>query len=227
MESLGLLDLTLRLALAAGLGASIGAERELRDQSAGFRTHMLVSLGAALFTMTGAFGVESLTGGSPDTVRFDPTRIAAQVVTGIGFLGAGAIIRHGLTVRGLTTAAAMWVTAAIGTAVGLGYYAGAVITAIMSIVALFAFRILKTRFLVPLRRDVAGYDVRFDRSLDLTLLVDTVERKQAVLESLRVTTEDNTRHAFLLLRMPRGLPPQALVAELGSLDGVLDVGLAT
>ena len=122
------LDLVLRVVAATVLGGLIGFEREFSDQPAGFRTHILVCLGAALFTLAGAFGVDVFfTRGTAD-IQFDPTRVAAQVVTGIGFLGAGAILRLGLNVQGLTTAAALWVTAAIGVAVGLGYWVGAVAT---------------------------------------------------------------------------------------------------
>src|SRR4051812_18165246 len=104
-------DLVLRLVLAAGLGAAIGLEREWHRKPAGLRTNMLIALGAALFTM---ISVEMGTaGGTAD-------RIAAQIVTGIGFLGAGAILRSGGSVHGMTTAATIWVNAAIGMAVGAG-----------------------------------------------------------------------------------------------------------
>src|SRR3954452_673812 len=106
----------LRLVIAAALGGAVGFERELRDREAGIRTHLLVSLGSALFTIISAYGFhEFLTAGGV-IVRADPSRIAAQIVTGIGFLGAGAIIRDGMSVRGLTTAATLWVVAAIGMA---------------------------------------------------------------------------------------------------------------
>ena len=100
------------------LGAAIGAEREFRERQAGLRTHLVVSVGAALFTLVSAYGFAEF------GRKVDPTRIAAQIVTGIGFLGAGAIIRQGLSVRGLTTAATLWLVAAIGMAAGAGYWAG-------------------------------------------------------------------------------------------------------
>jgi putative Mg2+ transporter-C (MgtC) family protein len=102
--------------LAAGLifGAIIGFERELHRQPAGFRTHSLVALGAALFTVVSAYG---FTG-----PLVDPTRIAAQIVTGIGFIGAGTILQHRGHIRGLTTAASLWAVAAIGTAAGAGLF---------------------------------------------------------------------------------------------------------
>src|SRR5262249_29680147 len=115
-----------RLGLAAALGGAIGFERELRDREAGFRTHMVVCLGAALFTIVSASGFTDFLDSGDPRVSFDPSRIAAQIVTGIGFLGAGAIIRQGVSVRGLTTAATLWVAAAIGLAVGVGFYTAAI-----------------------------------------------------------------------------------------------------
>src|SRR6266478_5615576 len=95
----------LRIALAAIFGGAIGLEREFREREAGLRTHMLVAVGSALFTITSAYGFRDFLVNGGAVVRADPTRVAAQIVTGIGFLGAGAIIRQGLAVRGLTTAA--------------------------------------------------------------------------------------------------------------------------
>ena len=105
----------LRLCVAAALGGAIGLERELRERQAGLRTHLLVSVGSALFTLVSAYGFSDFSAAGRSV---DPTRIAAQIVTGIGFLGAGAIIRQGLSVRGLTTAATLWLVAAIGMACG-------------------------------------------------------------------------------------------------------------
>ena len=135
----------LRILLAAGLGAAIGIERELREHEAGVRTHMLVAVGSALFTLVSAYGFgDFFTRGTP-FVPVDPTRIAAQIVTGIGFLGAGAIIRQGSNVRGRTTAATLWAVAAIGLAAGAGFYSGAVATTIVVIIALGPLRLLTKR----------------------------------------------------------------------------------
>ena len=119
---LALEESLLRLVLVAVLAGAIGVERELRDQDAGLRTHMLVGVGAALFVLAGNFAWTELTFGSEEGVVLDPSRVVAYVVTGVGFLGAGAIIKTGATVRGLTTAASLWVVAAIGVVVGSGEY---------------------------------------------------------------------------------------------------------
>ncbi len=137
----------LRIALAAGLGAAVGLEREISEHEAGLRTHMLVAVGSALFTLVSAYGFGEFFAQGTPFVPVDPTRIAAQIVTGIGFLGAGAIIRQGMNVRGLTTAATLWAVAAIGLAAGAGYYGGAVATTIVVILALWPLRILTKRLL--------------------------------------------------------------------------------
>ena len=106
------------------------------------------SLGSALFTIVGAYGFHAFLDSGANVVRADPTRIAAQIVTGIGFLGAGAIIRQGFSVRGLTTAATLWVVAAVGLAAGAGYYSAAVITTALVLLALWPLRIIAYRILL-------------------------------------------------------------------------------
>lgn len=133
----------LRLLVAAALGGLLGLERELRGQIAGLRTHILVSVGACLFTLASVWAAQPLMGavdGESAGVRADLTRIASQVVVGIGFLGGGTILHHGTTVRGLTTAANLWVTASIGLATGLGFYSGAVVGTLIGLLALAALR---------------------------------------------------------------------------------------
>jgi putative Mg2+ transporter-C (MgtC) family protein len=125
------LELGLRLTIGLLLGAVIGFERELHRQPAGFRTHSLVALGAALFTVISGYGFAG--------PSVDPTRIAAQIVSGIGFIGAGTILQHRGSVRGLTTAASLWAVAAIGTAAGAGLLVMAVVGTVLILVVLAAF----------------------------------------------------------------------------------------
>ncbi len=148
MRHLPLLELLLRLGVAAAAGLALGVERELRSHPAGVRTHALVAVGAALFTVAGAYGFADL----PRGANIDPARIAAQVASGIGFLGAGAILRQGLGVRGLTTAATLWLAAALGVASGAGGYAAVVIGTVVVLLVLVALRMAKplfVRFGVP------------------------------------------------------------------------------
>jgi putative Mg2+ transporter-C (MgtC) family protein len=139
-----LLQFLQRLLLAAALGALVGAEREWHQKAAGLRTNTLIALGSALFTLMGL----ELAGG-PDA---DPTRVASQVVTGIGFLGGGAILRTGGTVKGLTTAATIWMNAAIGVAAGAGKFKLAVAGAVTTLLVLQA--------LLPLERAMDRREVR-------------------------------------------------------------------
>src|SRR3954447_8172381 len=133
-------QLVLRLLLAAGLTGALGIERELTEQPAGVRTHMLVGMGAALFAIVSAYGFAALSPTPGSAAAFDPTRIAAQIVVGIGFLGAGVIVKSGGSVRGLTTAASFWITAAIGTAAGFGMILIALATTVITLVALVGGR---------------------------------------------------------------------------------------
>lgn len=123
-----------RLILAAILGAVIGIEREIKNRAAGFRTHIIVSVGACLIMLIGIDGIGKF---SSDTSR-DTARIAGQVISGIGFLGAGTILQKKNAVTGLTTAATLWLSAAIGLAVGIGYYEGAIIATVICLVTLIS-----------------------------------------------------------------------------------------
>ncbi len=120
------LELIIRLILSALLGGAIGIEREVSNRPAGLRTHILVSVGSTLVMLISIYGFD----------EGDPARLASQVVSGIGFLGAGTILRTGNDVRGLTTAASLWVCAGIGLAIGSGYYLGGLITAVIVLISL-------------------------------------------------------------------------------------------
>jgi len=134
-------DLALRLLLAAGLGSLIGAERERLAWNAGLRTHMLVCVGACLVMIVSAFGFADIVDGYH--IILDPSRVAAQVVSGIGFLGAGSILLRGDVVKGLTTAASLWTVAAIGLAVGGGLYLAAVVATAIILVILAGIKPLE------------------------------------------------------------------------------------
>jgi putative Mg2+ transporter-C (MgtC) family protein len=135
--------LLVRLATAAVLGSLVGLERHRSDKAAGLRTHMLVSLGSALVMIVSAYGFEEVI--RPARVVLDPSRIAAQVVSGIGFLGAGTILRRNDTVLGLTTAASVWAVAAVGLAAGAGLYLAAAAATALILIILAGIRPLEER----------------------------------------------------------------------------------
>src|SRR5436190_1745482 len=205
----------LRIALAGVLGGLIGLERELREREAGLRTHLLVSVGAALFTIAGAYGFES--------ARVDPTRVAAQIVTGIGFLGAGAIIRQGFSVRGLTTAATLWVVAAVGLAAGAGYYSAAVVTTALVLIALYPLRIIAFRILRRFRPEDGRLLVELPAGSPPGEVIDEVERRGARIGSIEVSQEGDRRRLELDVVLPRGVAAPRLVAGIADVPNVADV----
>lgn len=144
-----------RLILAAILGAVIGIEREINNRAAGFRTHIIVSVGACLIMLIGIDGIGKF---SSDTSR-DTARIAGQVISGIGFLGAGTILQKKNAVTGLTTAATLWLSAAIGLAVGIGYYEGAIIATVICLVTLISLN--KISDLIN-KKTIKSYSMIFD-----------------------------------------------------------------
>jgi putative Mg2+ transporter-C (MgtC) family protein len=223
VPTLGWDEALLRLALAAALGGAVGLERELREREAGFRTHLLVALGSALFTIVSAYGFHEFLNSGASVVRTDPTRIAAQIVTGIGFLGAGAIIRQGLSVRGLTTAATLWAVAAIGLSVGAGYYSGALITTGIVLLALWPLRLLAYVALRRFRPEDGRLLVELPAGESPGPVIDEVERGGVRLQSIEVSQEGDRRRLRLEVALPSGTKIPALVARVADVRSVADV----
>jgi putative Mg2+ transporter-C (MgtC) family protein len=215
-------ELGLRLVGAAFLGGLIGFEREYHDQPAGFRTHILVTVGAALFTLVGAYGTAEFVGDS--AVRFDPTRVAAQVVTGIGFLGAGAILRQGINIRGLTTAASIWVTASIGVAVALGFWAAGVITTVIALVSLLFLRPVQRVMLRSLRQSVLKLVVDLEAGGHLGTVSEVLESKGVHVRLIRTAGEPRGKRQITLnVEVPSDVDWDEVVERVRSLDEVSDV----
>ena len=226
IPSLSWEEILLRLALAALFGAAIGIERELREREAGLRTHILVSVGSALFTLVSAYGFRDFLVHGGSTVRADPTRIAAQIVTGIGFLGAGAIIRQGLAVRGLTTAATLWGVAAIRLAAGAGYYTAASMATVIVILALWPLRLFAHRTFVRFRPERQRLLVDIDRGRAAGPVLDAVERAGGRVESLELTEEGERRSLAIEVDFPEGTRNLA-VRALSDVEGVTEVRWVT
>jgi putative Mg2+ transporter-C (MgtC) family protein len=216
-------EVLLRLGAAALLGGAVGLERELRERQAGLRTHLLVSVGSALFTLVSAYGFHEFLVNGGNVVRADPSRIAAQIVSGIGFLGAGAIIRQGLSVRGLTTAATLWLVAAIGMASGAGYYDAAIITTVGAIVTLWPLRILAFKLVNRFRAELRSLFVQMPPGETPAGVIAEVERAGARLESVAISQEGDRRSVELVVEIPPELEPARIVASIADIEGVLEV----
>jgi putative Mg2+ transporter-C (MgtC) family protein len=209
------LELLARLLLAAVLGGAIGAERELNDQPAGLRTHMLLTIGACLFTLISAYGF----GRGPGT---DPSRIAAQIVTGIGFLGGGAIVRHGLTVKGVTTAASIWATASVGVAIGAGSYVLGIGGAVLVVATLFGLRRADE---VLQRWGVSReeYLIEAVPGFDLERLAEVGRREKVALRGMEREEDDDAIRITLLVKLPPRYRPARLLDALSQVEGVRQV----
>jgi len=136
-------EITVRLVVAVAFGALVGLERSYRGRPAGFRTHTLVCLASAALMLVTVYESLWFAAGASGRVNLDPTRMAQGIMTGIGFLGAGVIMKEGLSVRGLTTAASIWITAGVGILVGIGFYVPAALTTALTLGALSAFRYIE------------------------------------------------------------------------------------
>ncbi|HXI82160.1 MAG TPA: MgtC/SapB family protein [Verrucomicrobiae bacterium] len=212
-------DLAVRMLIAAILGAAIGLEREIHEHPAGMRTHLLVALGSAIFTVLSIYGFEGIAAnGVAATV--DPTRIAAQVVSGIGFLGAGAILKYGTSIRGLTTAASLWTAAAIGMAAGAGEWVIAAVGTLIVIVSLWPLNALVERIHRPgtkaikLRLEVG----RLEALGDVSRLLSDRRVEMAGINSQRL---GKSRYEVELeLRFPPNARPQDVIGAITSIPDV-------
>jgi putative Mg2+ transporter-C (MgtC) family protein len=204
--------MAVRLGLAALGVLPIGLEREIRNQPAGIRTTMVISVAAALFTVTGIEGF-----GGPS---HDPSRVAAQVVSGIGFLGAGAIAFQGASVRGMTTAATIWGTAAIGVASGAGLYS-AVFVASPEIALILLLRPVTRAVAHGIAPRVTVHGAHSELASQVVARLEELKIPSVVVKT--ITAGDDVSVALSRLTLPRGLDWTALVAELAAVPGVTAV----
>ncbi len=220
------LEIIFRLVLASILGGFIGLEREIHGREAGVRTYLLVSLGSALIMVISEYLFFKYGGNLPgDIFKVDPGRIAAQAVTGIGFLGAGVIIRYKDSIRGLTTAACMWVVCAIGLAIGSGYYLFGSVTSAITILSLIGLKIFERRLrkdwykeMVIVSRDLEG---QFDR---IQKIIDKYNFK-IISFGLRKDLEKKEMIVNFRLRLHTVHPSRDLFQEVFEMEGVKRVDL--
>lgn len=185
-----------RLILAAVLGALLGTEREINNRPAGLRTHALVSLGSALIMLVSIDGFSKLQLASIYQSS-DPARLAAQVISGIGFLGAGTIIHNQRSIAGLTTAACLWVSAGIGLAVGVGYYTGAVVASLLSLIVLIALRRMEIMVTPPKERNMEII-IRKNSNLAIQILNMVKNKEGKVIHMAEIKDLENDEHRSMI-----------------------------
>lgn len=230
MLELSTAELVGRVALAVALGGFVGAEREVSGQPAGFRTHVALALGATLFGVISIHGFDPFTGETPETnVRIDVTRVASQVAVGVGFLGAGAILKQTGSIRGLTTAASLWTTAAIGLAVGIGYYAAAVAGTGALLVSLVGLRSVRRVLRRRLSHDEQEVTVRLLPGADPGEVVTALHAMEGV-HVRRVQIDEDPDSGVLVidaaLHSERGRELGPVLADLAERSDVDEVVVA-
>lgn len=188
----------LNMSTAIVCGGLIGLERTYHGRPAGFRTHTLVCLASSLLMIVTVYHGLWFPGGAMDTVRIDPTRMAQGVMTGIGFLGAGVIVKEGLSVRGLTTAASIWITAAIGILAGVGFYLVALVGTVVTLAVLSLFRWVESRMPILV---YANYSMKFDKNsvMPETVVRDILYDKDIGVDKMSYSVVDGGAHFEYLM----------------------------
>ena len=218
-------EVCLRLVLSCIMGGIIGYERQMRHKSAGLRTNMLVALGACLIMLLSQALYDNVEG----KTNADPARLAAQVVSGIGFLGAGAIMKEGLTVTGLTTAATLWVVAGVGLAVGAGFYLGAGVTT--GVVFLILWNLSRLDMWVDHDRILALSIYTLDRPGQIMRISACIEDLHLRARGVKVKTDEDEaetggeRRVYLNFEVynSESLRRAFIIDALRQVDGVLRV----
>lgn len=222
MDTLSYLDTLERLLAAAALGSLIGFERERLLWAAGIRTHMLVCVGACLFMIVSAYGFSASL--AHEHISLDPSRVAAQVVSGIGFLGAGAILARGEIVRGLTTAASIWTVAAIGLAVGGGLYFAATVSTVVILAILAGVKPLEEAYRARNQscrlRIEADHGILTPESLKELLGIRTGQIKRFLVKAQDIESPDDV---MVILTKVSSSDISAFVGKLKRLAGVKSV----
>jgi|1186.fasta_scaffold94648_3 putative Mg2+ transporter-C (MgtC) family protein len=211
-------EISVRLVGAAVLGGAVGYERERHTHPAGLRTHLLVSLGSAVFTVLSIFAFE-LPPAPNGAIPVDPSRVAAQIVTGIGFLGAGAIIKYGTTIKGLTTAASLWATAAIGMATGAGAWVVAFVGTAIILVSLWPLHAVVER----VRR---GAGTRIIARFEITdiaavaAIAGEASNRRIEISEIRTTWREGGYQLDAELRLPAGAVPAEVMQAFAAIKDV-------
>jgi len=222
------LVIMLRIFIALILSGIIGFEREFKNHSAGFRTHILVGIGSCLVMLLSQYGFEPILDKYEGVVnvRFDPSRIASYVISGIGFLGAGTIIVYGGTIRGLTTAASIWAVAGLGLVVGVGMYAMAIFTTLVILLSLIFLNNIE-------RRIVKGHssnliEIVAIHGVEVNNILSIIEKYELVIKNVEIIkSENNVRNIYIKIERDDTLDFVRLFAEISSIDKVINISERT
>jgi len=216
------LDLTLRLLMSLAFGGLIGFERELSNSAAGLRTHILVCVGSTLIMLLSMYGFSEFA--NEYNVRMDPSRLAAQVVSGIGFLGAGTILITGNVIKGLTTAASVWVVAAIGLAIGAGFIYPAALVCVLVLISLWVLNKVEKRFITGRKRQMLKIEVADQPGL-LSHFSELIAMNKGSIRKMTVDTDHNGKIIlYYTLIMPNG-KIAVLIEQFTQVEGVQRVML--
>lgn len=227
-------DIFIRIIAALLLGFAIGLEREMTNKYAGLRTNILVCLGACIFTIISIYGFPTFADGdnvivSQATGVRDTARIAAQVVTGIGFIGGGTVLRHGATVFGLTTAATLWIAASIGMACGAGMYLVAILGTILSIITLVSVRVFEKNVLISSTKNTKRLKVNIscvsDKSDDIyNYLVEQYSHLREISKKLNKQNENLTK-INVILDVTGRKPIQTMYKNFQNIEGLESISI--
>jgi len=221
-------EIALRLAAGLALAGAVGIEREVSGQPAGLRTHITVGLGAALFGVLSVHGFDAYVAGrNTNNYQIDVSRVASQVVVGVGFLGAGAILKEGASIRGLTTAASLWAVAAIGLAAGLGSFFAATVTAVALIFSLVLLRSPRRWVRQRLARHVQTAVIRMETGANPSGLVAELHETPGLdVHSLSVRRQEDHLVVEADLKVDATADISDIVGVVAARDDVLGVDLA-
>lgn len=220
-----MITIIIRLITAAVLSGLIGLEREVKRHPAGFRTHLLVGVGACMLMVLSLFGFNDFLSSDPN-IRYDPSRLPSYVISGIGFLGAGTIMVHGITVRGLTTAASIWVVSGIGLVVGSGMYFVAVFTTIIVISSLI-FLNKWEHYILKTTQSETLYLIVSNNNISATSLVGILEKRgisilKMDVENMPDSDDKLVKYSFVV-HFPKNIDLPAIYDDLSKMSGIYKV----
>lgn len=225
-------EVILRLVLAVVIGGAVGYEREFKNRPAGFRTNILVCLGAAIISMIQLYEVEStktLIFQHPELAaifKADIGRLDAQVVSGVGFLGAGTIMHEKGSVKGLTTAATLWVVACIGLAIGLGYYYLSILSTVAVVVSLVTLKRFELRFLI--KKNLIKIEIEYSNRKEMSnSIIEYFEWKNIIMKNIEFSLEEevgeNCMKGLYTILVPKQITANEIINDLGKRQGIVKV----